>query len=52
MSAPMSFLAANWKMNPVTMGEAMNLARAVSKTARACAERVGVALFPPFPPCS
>jgi triosephosphate isomerase len=27
----------------------VDLARAVSKTARACAERVGVALFPPFP---
>ena len=49
MTSQRSLLAANWKLNPVRMGEAVDLARAVAKTARTCAERVEVALFPPFP---
>jgi triosephosphate isomerase (TIM) len=44
-----SFLAANWKLNPVTVDEATALAGAVAGTAEAHSGRVEVALFPPFP---
>jgi triosephosphate isomerase len=42
-------LAANWKMNPVTRADAVELARSVTPAAVEHAERVEVALFPPFP---
>ena len=41
-------LAANWKMNPVTRAEAVELARGVAHAAEAQAQRVEVAVFPPF----
>jgi len=44
-----TFLAANWKMNPVRLDQAVDLARAVARSARAHADGVQVALFPPFP---
>jgi triosephosphate isomerase len=47
MTAP--FLAANWKLNPLTLVEAVDLARAVSGPARDHAGQVQVAVFPPFP---
>jgi triosephosphate isomerase len=49
VSAARSLLAANWKLNPVTVGEATALAEAVAAAAGAHAGRVEVALFPPFP---
>jgi triosephosphate isomerase (TIM) len=41
-------LAANWKMNPVTRADAVELARGVAPAAAESAERVEVAVFPPF----
>jgi triosephosphate isomerase len=49
VSGPRPLLAANWKMNPVTLDEAVTLARAVADTARAHSDGVEVAVFPPFP---
>ena len=49
MTAPQALLAANWKLNPATSGEALDLARAVVGGAQARAGLVEVALFPPFP---
>jgi triosephosphate isomerase (TIM) len=48
VTAARSFLAANWKLNPVTVDEATALAGAVAATAEAHAGRVEVAIFPPF----
>lgn len=42
-------LAANWKMNPRTATEAVELARGVREAAAAHASTLEVALFPPFP---
>jgi triosephosphate isomerase (TIM) len=42
-------LAANWKMNPVDGGAALDLVRGVLPVATAHVDRVEVALFPPFP---
>jgi triosephosphate isomerase len=42
-------LAANWKMNPVTRADAVELARGIVPAALEQAEVVDVALFPPFP---
>jgi triosephosphate isomerase len=42
-------LAANWKLNPVRADEAIELARTVTPAATAHAEKLEVALFPPFP---
>jgi len=44
-----ALLAANWKMNPVDGGEAVDLVRGVLPAAQASADSVEVALFPPFP---
>ncbi len=41
-------LAANWKMNPVTRAEAVDLARGVAPAAQARVQSVEVAVFPPF----
>jgi triosephosphate isomerase (TIM) len=40
-------LAANWKMNPVTAGEAAALVQGIAEAARS-QDRVTVAIFPPF----
>ncbi|MDQ6879745.1 MAG: triose-phosphate isomerase [Candidatus Dormibacteraeota bacterium] len=42
-------LAANWKMNPVDAGAALELVKGVLPVATAHIDRVEVALFPPFP---
>ncbi len=47
--APMPVVAANWKMNPTDSGDALDLVRGVLSVARGHADRVEVALFPPFP---
>jgi triosephosphate isomerase len=47
--APMPLVAANWKMNPNTADEALDLVRGVLSVARGHADRVEVAIFPPFP---
>jgi triosephosphate isomerase (TIM) len=41
-------LAANWKMNPVSAADAVELGRGVTPAAREHARLVEVALFPPF----
>jgi triosephosphate isomerase len=42
-------LAANWKMNPVSLAAALTLAESVRDAAAAHASRLDVVLFPPFP---
>jgi len=42
-------LAGNWKMNPLSAAEAVELARAIKPAARQHASVLDVALFPPFP---
>jgi triosephosphate isomerase len=42
-------LAANWKMNPTDGGAALDLVKGVLAVASSHADRVEVALFPPFP---
>jgi triosephosphate isomerase len=49
VSTPRPFLAANWKLNPTTLLDAVDLARAVAQTAGDRVGKVEVALFPPFP---
>jgi triosephosphate isomerase len=44
-----ALLAANWKMNPTDGGTALDLVKGVLPTASSVADRVEVALFPPFP---
>jgi triosephosphate isomerase (TIM) len=46
--SPIPLVAANWKMNPNDAGDALDLVRGVLSVARGHAERVEVALFPPF----
>ena len=46
--APMPVVAANWKMNPTDAGDALDLVRGVLSVARGHADRVDVAIFPPF----
>ena len=46
--AQVPLVAANWKMNPVDPGDALDLVRGVLSVARGHAERVEVAIFPPF----
>ena len=48
-TAPMPIVAANWKMNPIDPGDALDLVRGVLSVARGHADRVEVAIFPPFP---
>ena len=45
----MPLVAANWKMNPANADDALDLARGVLSVARGHADRVEVAIFPPFP---
>jgi len=45
----MPLVAANWKMNPTNIDEALDLVRGVMSVARGHADRVEVAIFPPFP---
>ena len=45
----MPLVAANWKMNPDNIDDALDLVRGVMSVARGHADRVEVALFPPFP---
>ena len=47
MLANKPVLAANWKMNPTTAGEAAALVQGISEAARG-QDRVTVAIFPPF----
>lgn len=47
--APMPLVAANWKMNPADAGDALDLVRGILSVARGHADRVEVAIFPPFP---
>ena len=47
--APIPLVAGNWKMNPNTADEALDLVRGVLSVARGHADRVEVAIFPPFP---
>ncbi len=47
--SPMPLVAANWKMNPNDAGDALDLVRGVLSVARGHADRVEVAIFPPFP---
>jgi triosephosphate isomerase len=42
-------LAANWKMNPVDGGAALELVKGLLPVASTYVDRVDVALFPPFP---
>jgi triosephosphate isomerase (TIM) len=48
-STEKALMAANWKMNPVDGGEAVDLVRGVIPAAAAAVDNVEVALFPPFP---
>jgi triosephosphate isomerase len=45
----MPLLAANWKMNPNNIDDALDLVRGVMSVARGHADRIEVAIFPPFP---
>jgi triosephosphate isomerase (TIM) len=45
----MPLVAANWKMNPTNQDDALDLVRGVLSVARGHADRVEVAIFPPFP---
>ncbi|MDQ2923366.1 MAG: triose-phosphate isomerase [Candidatus Dormibacteraeota bacterium] len=47
--APIPLVAANWKMNPNTADDALDIVRGVLSVARGHADRVEVAIFPPFP---
>ena len=44
-----ALLAANWKMNPIDGGQALDLVKGLLPVVTAHLERVEVALFPPFP---
>ena len=45
----MPLVAANWKMNPTNIDDALDIVRGVMSVARGHADRVEVAIFPPFP---
>jgi triosephosphate isomerase len=45
----MPLVAANWKMNPTNLDDALDLARGILSVARGHAERIEVGIFPPFP---
>jgi triosephosphate isomerase len=47
--APMPIVAANWKMNPGSADEALDLVRGILSVARGHADRVDVVICPPFP---
>src|SRR5438874_5678973 len=44
----MPLVAANWKMNPSNIDDALDLVRGVLSVARGHADRVEVSIFPPF----
>jgi triosephosphate isomerase len=44
----MPLVAANWKMNPTNIDDALDLVRGVMAVARGQADKVEVAIFPPF----
>jgi triosephosphate isomerase len=44
----MPLVAANWKMNPNNVDDALDLVRGVMSVARGQADKVEVAIFPPF----
>src|SRR5213082_3391369 len=44
----MPLVAANWKMNPTNVDDALDLVRGVLSVARGHADRVEVSIFPPF----
>jgi triosephosphate isomerase (TIM) len=44
----MPLVAANWKMNPTNLDDALDLVRGVMSVARGQADKVEVAIFPPF----
>src|SRR5260370_5000581 len=45
----MALVAANWKMNPTNIDDALDLARGILSVGRGHAERVEVVIVPPFP---
>ena len=45
----MPLVAANWKMNPTNVDDGLDLVRGVMSVARGQADKVEVAIFPPFP---
>src|SRR5437773_9861433 len=45
----MPLVAANWKMNPSNIDDALDLVRGVLSVVRGHADRVEVSIFPPFP---
>src|ERR1700680_3054210 len=47
--SPKALRAANWKMNPVNAGDALDLVKGVLPASTANPELVEVAIFPPFP---
>src|SRR5438876_11458861 len=47
--AQLPLLAANWKMNPIDGGAALDLVKGILPVASEHSDRVEVALFPPFP---
>jgi len=49
MSEQKALLAANWKMNPPSAAEALELVKGVLPSAKTHLDHVEVAIFPPFP---
>jgi triosephosphate isomerase len=47
--APRPIVAANWKMNPASADEALDLVRGILSVARGHADRVDVVICPPYP---
>jgi len=45
----MPLVAANWKMNPTNLDDALDLARGILSVARGHASSIEVAIMPPFP---
>src|SRR5437016_14017533 len=45
----MPLVAANWKMNPTNVDDALVLVRGILSVARGHADRAEVSIFPPFP---
>src|SRR2546422_6566033 len=45
----MPLVAANWKMNPTNIDDALDIVRGILSVARGHADRVEGSIFPPFP---
>src|SRR5438132_13590374 len=45
----MPLVAANWKMNPTNVDDALDLVRGILSVARGHPDSVEVSIFPPFP---